>query len=97
MQTYQGKTIVSKSTNVRYYSEHRINLEYRPLAAPKYERHIWFRAEDGSLVGYMVSKKVYDSFDVPDTTRPENPWFRQEWERALKRSQRRQGVPSYNW
>ncbi len=89
-QTVHGKPIVRKSTHVRYFSQHRICLEYRPLSRPKHEYVAWFIGDDGKEAGYDVTKKVYDGLRVPETVH-NSASDRLEWERLQKRRQ-----PSYS-
>ena len=85
-QTVNGKVIVRKSTYVRYFAEKRVHLEYRPLAAPKHEYTAWFIGEDGEERGYDVTRKVYDTLNVPEAV-GDSAGVRQEWERLRKRQQ----------
>ena len=85
-QNVHGKNITRKTTRVRYFSQHRICLEYKPLARPKHEHTAWFIGEDGREAGYDVTRKIYDSLRVPETVH-DSASDRAEWERLQGRRQ----------
>jgi hypothetical protein len=66
MKTYNGHTIIRKQHTTRHYSNHRICLEYKKLAKPSHDYSLWC-IEDGKQIGWPVSKKVFDNYDVPVT------------------------------
>ena len=86
-QTVHGKAITRKTTRVRYFSEKRICLEYKPLAKPKHEYTAWFIGEDGKEAGYDVTRKVYDSLRVAETVH-DSASDRKAWEAERARAER---------
>lgn len=65
----RSKTIIKKSIYTRYYSEHRVNLEYIELKTPKKSYTLWWIDEtNGEEYGYSVSKAIWDLYDVPSRT-----------------------------
>ena len=62
-----SKTIVRKSTFVREYENHKRDMYYHKLAAPKTEYTLWY-IDNGRELGIDVPKLVYESFEV--TTPP---------------------------
>lgn len=95
--TFHGKVITRKSSSIRYYTTKRVDLEYKPLKTPKVEYTLWFIAEDGTESGYFCTAKEFATFNVPDTTQPENKNHRAAWEKAIKRSQPTNRAGFYGW
>ena len=94
-QTYHGKTITGKGSEMVYFSEHKRHGSYQPLKRPWRRHFIRHETEPSGLCGWQVTKKVWDTFDVPDISQPEPEYLRPQWREELSINERMAAGYSY--
>lgn len=94
-QTYHGKVITGKGSEIVYFSEHKRHGSYQPLKHPWRRYYIHYDPEPNGACGWQVTKKVWDTFDVPDISVPEPAYLRPQWQEELEINQRL--ASSYTW
>ena len=70
-QTFHGKTITGKDSKMVYFSDHKRHGTYKALKTPWRSYCIRHDPDPDGHCGFEVTKKIWDTFDVPDISTPE--------------------------